>query len=241
MTTEPTESTPYARESTSGIDWDFEPGTIENWFTVNMAENGPIENAQVTLWAIAIMVGVMVVLTRKQVRERFFGGWLSFMSMLALLREADLHTVPKPETLGYWGVHIRLRWWLSADAPVLPRIMWAVIFAAMLAAVIVPIVRVAPKHLPLLKARDAAWRLFLFSGVALLLGYTFDDLLGRGLFVHPVYTQVLEESFELIGATLFCLAIVSIYKISLTSREQRAQALLDAQRAGDAHEQKQPA
>ena len=241
MAPSPPQAIPAVSDSTSGIDWDFAQGTIENWFRVNMAENGPFENAQVTLWAIAIMVGVMVVLTRKRVRERCFGGWLSFMSLLALLREADLHTVPKPENLGYWGVHISLRWWLSADAPVLPRIMWAVIFAAMLAAVIVPIVRVAPKHLPLLMAKDAAWRLFLFSGLGLFLGYTFDDLLGRGRFVHPVYTQVLEESFELIGAALFCLAIISIYKISLTSREQRAIAVLDGRRVGDADEQKQPA
>lgn len=217
-----------ALASNSDYTWDFEEDSFEFWLSEVFKEHGPIENTQFTLWIISAIVGGLIAWDRRAIRERVFGAWLAMMCVLAALRELDSHIFLNPEFLGSWGVRYRLDWWISLDAPVLPRMFWAIVGVLFLCAVIVPFLRIAPKHVLLLKSRDRAWWMFLISGVALGLGWLFDDVLGRNLFMHPVYTQALEETAELVGAAAFFVAVLSMRKLSLTTRENMAK-----QRSGE--------
>lgn len=192
-----------------------------------IAENGPVETAQMVLWICSSLLASGVFLFRKRPRERFFAGWLALVSALAAFREADGHILLNPEVLGSWGVRYRIDWWLSLDAPVLPRLLWAVLAVLIVVGLVLPIAKASPRAVELLKGRDRAWWLFAIAAAALFAGYAFDDLLGRGQFVAPIYTQSAEEFSELVGAVLFFVAVGLTVRFSLTTRERMARQRLE--------------
>jgi|GEM_PF-2972009 len=195
-------------------------------------EQGPIENLQFGLWVLAAFIALAVLIRRSRPREKLFAGWLALVSALAAFRELDGHTMLNPETLGAWGVRYRIDWWLSLEAPILPRLVWAAVGVAIVLGLIVPAVKVAPRVIVLTRGRDRAWWLFGASVAALFIGYACDDLIGRGLLMAPVYTKLIEESFELIGAGLFLIGVGLMLHLSLTTREELAAARLERVDAG---------
>ncbi|MCC5785396.1 MAG: hypothetical protein JJU33_01695 [Phycisphaerales bacterium] len=191
-----------------------------------IAENGPVETAQMLLWVCSSLLALGVFLYRKRPRERFFAGWLALVSALAAFRETDGHILLNPEVLGSWGVRYRIDWWLSLDAPVLPRVLWAALAVVMAVGLVIPLVKASPKAFLLIKGRDRAWWLFAIAAAALFVGYACDDLVGRGQFVAPIYSQSVEEISELIGALLFLVAIGLTVRLSLSTRERLARERL---------------
>ncbi|TVQ61111.1 MAG: hypothetical protein EA378_09685 [Phycisphaerales bacterium] len=187
-----------------------------------VAESGPVESMQLAAWILSACVALVVLIRRRRPRERLFAGWLGLVSLLAAFREVDGHILLNPETLGAWGVRYRIDWWLSLDAPVLPRLLWAAGGAVILFGLVVPAIKVAPRWCVLTRGLDRAWWLFGASVGALFVGYACDDLIGRGLLVDPVYTKIIEESFELIGAAVFLLGVALMLHLSLSTREQQA-------------------
>ncbi len=187
-----------------------------------IAENGPVETAQMSLWVCSSLLALGVFLYRKRPRERLYAGWLGLVSALAAFREADGHILLNPEVLGSWGVRYRIDWWLSLDAPVLPRVMWAVVGIVIAVGLVAPLVKASPRAFLLIKGRDRAWWLFAIAAAALFVGYACDDLVGRGQFVAPIYSQSAEELSELVGALLFLLAIGLTVRLSLSTREKMA-------------------
>lgn len=185
-------------------------------------ENGPVENLQVICWCLSLVLGLVIAFKPTQVRDRVFGAWLALLAGLAILRELDRHVLLNPETLGEWGVRYRIDWWLSAETPVLVRLVWLVAGAALLTSLILPFTYAAPKFVVHLRARDGAWWLLTLAVAALFLGYAFDDLLGRDQFVASSITKAVEESFELLGAGLWTAGLWSLRRVPLHRREQLA-------------------
>jgi hypothetical protein len=189
-------------------------------------ENGPVEMMQIAAWVAAGLLAIWALFRGRTGRERLFAAWLALLCTLAFLRENDAHLWVNPRVIGEWGVHFRTRWWLSAEAPVLPRLLWLVVGIGAIAAVIMPIIKVSPRTLLLLRGRDGAWLILMLGMIALFGGYAFDDLLGRDQFVPKIYTKVAEEGLELVGAVLVAAAIALHGRITLTAREARAAARL---------------
>lgn len=189
-------------------------------------EQGPIENVQFGLWVLSACVALAVLIRRSRPREKLFAGWLALVSALAAFREFDGHVLLNPETLGAWGVRYRIDWWLSLDAPILPRLVWVAVGVAIVVGLILPAVKVAPRVIVLTRGRDRAWWLFGASVAAMFVGYACDDLIGRGLFVDPMYTKTVEELFELVAAMIFFAAVCLMLRLSLTTRERKAEARL---------------
>jgi hypothetical protein len=189
-------------------------------------ENGPVELLQIAAWAAASLLAMWALVRGGSGREKLFAMWLLLLCTLAVLRENDAHLWVNPRVIGDWGVHFRSRWWLSPEAPILPRLLWVAVGLGTLGALITPIVKVSPRPLLLLRGRDGAWLVLSLAVVALFGGYAFDDLLGRDQFVPKIYTKVLEEGLELVGAVLMAVAIGMHGKVSLTAREERAAARL---------------
>lgn len=210
-----------------GGTWDFEPGTLEYSLMHTFMEHGPVESTQFVLWIVCALLAFDLAVRRTRPRERLFSAWLCFGSAIAAMREMDMHIFLNPEYLGDWGVRYRLDWWISAEAPILPRLMWAAIGAAFVFAMLWPLLRTAPRMLTLLRAGDRAFRAFVIAVCAFAVGYACDDLFGRGMFVPDVYSQALEETAELVGVAFVLLGMTDLHARSLTTRERRAQEWID--------------
>ncbi len=208
--------------------WAFEPGSVGDWLSRLTHEDGLFEVSQVVLWGVCSVLGVVMGLALvgrlRVVRDRVFGLWLALVSALIVAREVDAHVLLNPETLGELGVRYRIDWWLSGETSVVLRVVWAVVFVAAGAALFVPAWWVSPRHKALLLGRDRAWWCFFASGVLIGLGWLMDDILGRGQFVPPIYTQAMEETFELLAPMAFAAAMVLLLRVPLGEREARALA-----------------
>ena len=202
--------------------WAFEPGSVGDWLSRLTHEDGLFEYTQLGLWGVCALLGVAMVVRLRVLLDRWFGAWLALVSVLIVAREADAHVYLNPETLGGLGVRYRIDWWLSGETSVGLRAVWAVVFVVLGAALFVPAWWVSPRHKTLLLGRDRAWWCFFASGFLIGLGWVMDDLLGRGQFVPPVYTQAMEESFELVAPTAFAAAMVMLLWVPLGEREARA-------------------
>lgn len=203
-------------------------------------ERGPIETLQIVAWGVGLVAGLWIALRGGEARNRVFAAWLSLLAALAVLRELDAHTLLNPQTMGDWGVRYRIDWWLSGSTPVLPRVLWLLFGAALITALVAPFLRVAPKFVKLLRARDGAWLLFAAGAAALFGGYACDDLLGRGQFVDPKYSKAVEEAMELLGATCFAAGVLGHKRKPLGIREARAERALAARRGGEGAGKRRP-
>lgn len=179
-------------------------------------------------WVLAAALGIVGVLRWHRPRERLFGAGLVLVCIAAGLRELDAHLWIGPRLIGDWGMHFRIDWWLSASAPVLPRLLWLGGGIAAATVLVWAGLKVWPRVLLLVWSRDRAWMLFVLAVVLLFCGYAMDDLVGRGQFVPKVYTKAVEESAELLGAILFASAVGLHAWVSLSVRERRAEARLAA-------------
>jgi len=170
------------------------------------SEGGVIEMLQVMIWSAALVFGLTSSPRSRDGRSRMLARWLAMVAGLALLRELDLHEAANPEVLGAWGIRYRLDWWVSLDAPVLPRVMWAGVFIGLGWVQWWLLVNTRPDPIGALRRGDlSAW--MLVGCVALLgSGYAADDLLRNVLPREPL--QAFEELAELIGVTAFLGAVV---------------------------------
>lgn len=170
-----------------------------------VAEGGPIEAAQILFWVFPATLAIGgACWVAKGVRPVlvFLGG----MGLAAGAREADLHILMNPGTLGDWGVRYRLRWWMSTHDPILPRLMWLAIFLA----IGVITVHVSRKALPVIWTKHR-WmpRLLLMMIIAGALGWISDDIL-RPLQQYSSLPPAAEETFETISGLLFVMIMVRL-------------------------------
>ncbi len=187
-----------------------------DWHEVH-AEGGPLEILQLA-GALGSLLTAFVIVLRQRGRDRLNGVWLLTLFLLLVARELDLQEQLNEEVLGEWAVSYRLRWWMSWEVPLWPKLMWGGVAAVLGAALFIPPTIVRAPALRLLRAGDAgAW---LFAGGALFygLGYVLDDVLGRGVLVDGDQGQVMEETCELIGAASFFASTFFTCRFSLAAR-----------------------
>lgn len=167
-------------------------------------ENGWLELAQPWLWAASGLVTALTCLAARARRDTLIAAWMTLLCLLGGLRELDLHTVLNPANIHLLGlspehaVRFRLDWWLSAEAPVGARVLWALAALVIAGAVIVPFACARiPWFWMLWKREVAVWLLFLGAGLVAS-GYVMDDFIGRA----PAFAWVgsaAEEGAEFAG------------------------------------------
>lgn len=161
-------------------------------------------------------------------RDRWMLFWLAVIMSLAAAREQDLQKYLNPDRFGDFGVSFRIAWWLDGSVPLALKIGWVVLFLALLAALTVPLLRARPRLIMMGLGRDLSVWLFGLGGGFLVLGYGADDLYGRGQFMPVLYSEILEECFEAIGAVLVVASAVVTGRTTLDAREARARGRLPA-------------
>lgn len=189
------------------------------------AENGPLEYAQLGVWALAVLVAAAATLRAPSLRDRLGAVWLGVLAALCTLREMDLHEWVQHQNSWLPPVHFRIDWITSPDVPLWPKVFWLGVFAAVGLALCVPPLIVRAPGARLLRAGDGATWLLLISVALLAMGYLSDDVLGRGrIGLHIEVTQGIEEQFETYGGIAFLLAAWCELRVPLSERLRRLDA-----------------
>jgi hypothetical protein len=176
------------------------------------AEGGPIEWLQLGVWGVAILMLGAAVLRGPLPIDRVGCFWLFTVAALAMMRELDLHHLPKPENIGAMGMRFQTRWWLNFDVPIAPKLLWGSVGLALMGILLVPVVQHWRAAARLLWGRDPAAVLFGLSTVMCFGGFVMDDLLRHAVFMTEDERQAAEEALEALGAAAFAgvgLAVVS--------------------------------
>lgn len=191
-------------------------------------ENSWIELVQLGAWLSGACWAWWRIPRLGAMRDRWMLFWLAVIMSLAAAREQDMQIYLNPDRLGALGVSFRIAWWLDGSVPLALKLAWAAIFLALLAALTVPLLRARPRLIMLGFGRDLSVWLFGVGGIFLMLGYGADDLYGRGQFMPILYSEVLEETCEGIGAILVVASAFVTGRTTLDAREARARARLPA-------------
>lgn len=172
------------------------------------SEGGFIELSQIGLWLTAVLAAGWLFATEREPRpHRMITLWLGVLATVAAVREMDVHEALNPETLGDLGVRYRIDWVLDETVPLWLKAMWGVVFLAVGAALVVPLLWAGGiKGLP--HKDSARIRLFSAASGCLVMGFVFDDLL-REVITNDAIKQSLEETWELLGATFYLAAVAA--------------------------------
>ncbi len=191
-------------------------------------ERGLVESVQVGFWALSVVAAAWAVLRHGRRRDRLNALWLLLLSVLAMLRELDVHELVNPKDghqLGgagapenRYGVSFKIEWWLDGEVDPLLKAAWGAALLLLAALLIVPPLLVRAPVVRLLRRGDAPTYLFLASVALLGLGYVMDDLLGRGAMMPETYTLVAEETAELLGVMAFFASLVLTVRRPLSTR-----------------------
>ena len=169
-------------------------------------EGGPIEAAQVALWAFAAVIALTLAWRLRDKAARWFTVWLGVLASLAAARELDLHVKLNPETLGDWGVRYRLDWWTDGSVSIGLKLMWFAIASVIGAAFIIPMLRAGTAVKQVLLRQRAVPILGAACLAMLFVGWASDDLLRQ--WTSKVEGVLVEEGAELIGVCCFALAVI---------------------------------
>lgn len=173
-----------------------------------VAEEGVLELFHPWGWAICGTISAIGCWRGGVRRDVWFFFWTAFLSMIAGMRELDLHVVVNPDNIHLLGlsrdhaVRFRSRWWLSAETGVVTRLVWGLVFLVLATGFFLPLVlaRARWKRL-VLGMDDFAWMFGAACGF-LGLGYVMDDIILRLFENPPSWGKLAEETSETIGIVL---------------------------------------
>jgi hypothetical protein len=185
-------------------------------------ESSWVEIWQLLAWLTAASFSWWGVARIESSRDRAMALWLAILSSLCAAREEDRHELLNPEVIGDFGVRFRVDWWLDASVPLLLKLAWLIVAIVLIAGVTLPLLWARPRVLRLIFGRDPAIWLCGVGGGFMMLGYLFDDIIGRGLLVSLNTSQVLEEGSETIGAFLIAAGVFVSLRSRLDEREAAA-------------------
>lgn len=166
-----------------------------------LEEAGPMEILQASIVGTAAL-GAVLGAMRSAAGSK---GWPAFLGVAALMvfaREADVWMLLNPKHFGEFGVRYRLDWWINGGVALWLKLAWATVFATIGAAMAVTLANGWRQAIREHRAGNPTIKLLLLSAGMYLVGYAFDDLVGRDQFVPNWVTMTLEESVELVGACL---------------------------------------
>lgn len=182
-------------------------------------ENSWIEELQLALWGVIALTCCFAAARGAKWQHVLLAAWLGVLSVLAALRELDLHTLlnaPNMHILGLTpeaAIRWRPDWWFGegrngTEVGLGVRVAWAVllIFVGTLAAAPFTIARY-PWRREARRGAPFVWLLWLavaFAGA----GFLADDVIGRPLRRMGFATDGVEESLELFGQILVLVAVL---------------------------------
>lgn len=188
------------------------------------AEDGPLEEASLVAWLVSALMSVFMLRRGMSRRDRLNLLWLGVLAALAFWRESDGQDMLIPATIGHWGLHYRIDWWLSRTGPILPRLLWLVIGGVIGLSLLLPLLVVRPDGLAQLRRKDAGAIMFVLGIILLGIGWACDDVFGRGQFISELILQPIEETSELLGSVAFLLAVLASARAPLSVREGKAES-----------------
>lgn len=190
-------------------------------------EHGVLELLHPWLWWLNAVLATVGCWRGGARRDVWFYFWIAFLSMIAGLRELDLHVLLNPDNIHYLGfnreqaVHFRIDWWLSSETGILTRLAWGSIFLILATGFFVPLVLARVRWKRLVLALDAfAWTFGAACGF-LGLGYVMDDIILRTMPEAPAWGQRAEEISETVGVALMVCATALALHESHHSRATR--------------------
>lgn len=184
-------------------------------------EGGPVEIAGGLFWAFSSGAAIFGIWRAPSGRDRLNAVWLAVLSVVACLRECDMHVILNPKNAGWWGVSYKISWWLSSDAPVLPRVMWGLVAVILGILAVIPPLIVRPPTVLLVRSRDPATLTFIGSCVLLAVGYLMDDQVGRDQFIPSQESVPIEEIAEVCGEFLWAVSLFLTVRQPLSVRIAR--------------------
>jgi hypothetical protein len=187
-----------------------------------IAEDGPIENAQLIAWLCSAIVCVVCCVRGPLRDDRLLWCWRGFLALLIAARELDLHEKLNSDVVGRLGVSYRIDWWLDETVPLWLRAGWGFFGIAAVVLLVAPPLLVRPPTFRMLRAGEITTWLFVSAFGMLFIGYAFDDLLGRGTIIESIHTtQTIEELAELVGAAAYLGSCVTGLREPYTARKAR--------------------
>lgn len=179
-----------------------------------VAEEGVLELFHPWGWAICGAISALGCWRGGARRDVWFFFWTAFLSMIAGMRELDLHVVVNPDNIHMLGlsrdhaVRFRSRWWLSAETGVVTRLAWGLVFLVLATGFFLPLVLARVRWKRLVLGMDAfAWTFGAACGF-LALGYVMDDIILRLFQSPPSWGKLAEETAETIGVAILAGALV---------------------------------
>ena len=179
-------------------------------------EDGPVERAQILLWAIASIAGVILSLSAATRSTRCYLLVLASLAGLAVARELDAHIYLNPEKLGSLGVRYRIDWWLDGSVSLLLKAAWALVALVSIAAVLGPAFFARDAILRTIRLRTLPFWLLGATGLCLFVGFAVDDLLRNRIDLQ--IGHAIEESVELAGPIFYLAAVLAIASSASTSQ-----------------------
>jgi len=166
-------------------------------------EGGVIEFLSWILWAIAVVLSLCTCFRWRERADRLTAAWMAFVALMAGLRELDAHVYLNPDYFGGFGVRYRMDWWLDGNVSPWLKLGWlAVAFVVLVFVIYIP----WTVRLPVFRMAcrgDAMVALFFLAIPLLGIGFVMDDTLRGTKLIPPAARQVIEETSELLGATMF--------------------------------------
>jgi hypothetical protein len=197
-------------------------GSVWGWYVLTgwadpiIVEGHVVEVAQAMLWGLSAAVATTAVAVHPTRQDRFLAAWMGLLGLLGMLREVELHRY----LTGLFGVRFKSKWLLDPAVPLWVRLTWVGLALGLAVALVIPPLLLRAPLKNLLRRGDTASGLFAVAIGSLVLGYALDDLLGRGLLISRVHSQILEETFELLGAMAFLASVVAVLHRPLSVRMQ---------------------
>lgn len=181
-------------------------------------EHGVLEVVSLGFWMLSGLLGFALATRSTGPASRLMAAWTGWMSVLAALRELDLHGWLNPQHLGALGVRYRLDWWLNGDVSIWLRLGWAAAFLTVSVFALYPPVKLRRVLWRLVREGDAFTGLLVLAMGFLALGFVIDDLLRPVRFVSAETKRLIEETSETIGAGLFCVGVGLLWRKPIRSR-----------------------
>lgn len=179
---------------------------------------GLLDRLGLYAWIASAALAALAAAVGRTPADRLIGAWLATLSVLAALREMDMHHRIRPEAIGEWGMRFRADWWLDGSVPIEVKLVWGLVAAVVVALLVLPILTVRLPVVRLLLAGDTP--LWLLAGAVVLLGcgYMMDDLMRHSPYISKANRWRIEETCETLGAAAYLAAVACTLRWPLSRR-----------------------
>lgn len=187
-------------------------------------ENGPLENMTLALWLMSAFVGAVAYRRWTGRMDRVTTAWVALVSCLAMLREADFHTLLHPNTLGRFGIRFRIDWVLDPRTGIVLKVVCILFFLAFIGAIVGPLLFMHARFWQLVRAGDSSIGMLVLGFAGTGVGFIMDEVLRNSPLISKAARVLIEESGEMLGALAFLAGSLLLCKSPVSRRLDRIAA-----------------